>query len=154
MLQAIPLIVATLFSLYIAIIDIGIMRIPNRILAIGLAVTSIAMMTSAVIKGDILHALTAYLGGAISTMTFFLIHMLRKSGLGMGDVKFASLVGMAMSWIAFPSGLIGLAYGFVASAIFAIILIVMRMKAKSVLIPFAPFMVFGLLIIEYRALLQ
>lgn len=154
MLEAIPLIVATLFSLYLAIIDIGIMRIPNRILIFGLTSTSFAIACSALLEGDLIHALVAYAGSALSTVAFFLIHMFRQSGLGMGDVKFASLVGMAMSWIAFPGGLIGLAYGFIASALFALVLLVLRMRAGPIMIPFAPFMVFGLLIIEYRALLQ
>jgi prepilin signal peptidase PulO-like enzyme (type II secretory pathway) len=57
-----------------------------------------------------------------------------------------------MSWFAFPSALLGLAFAFIASAVFASIAIILRMQKVDLLIPFGPFMVFGLLIVEFQHL--
>lgn len=153
MINALPLFVVTIPAIYLAIIDIRDMRIPNNVLFPAFLATSLAIIIAGVSERRFEHSLISIAGGALATLIFFLIHLLRPQGLGMGDVKFAGLIGMAMSWVSFPQGLLGLAYGFIASAIFSIALIIFRTHKSDLLIPFGPFMVFGLLIIEFRALM-
>jgi leader peptidase (prepilin peptidase)/N-methyltransferase len=71
----------------------------------------------------------------------------------MGDVKFAGLIGIALSWISFPSGLIGLGIAFIASSIFSILVFVVKRDRFQRIIPFAPFMLLGLLFVEFGLLL-
>ncbi|NDE12934.1 MAG: hypothetical protein EBZ99_04840, partial [Actinobacteria bacterium] len=64
------------------------------------------------------------------------------------DVKFAGLIGLTLSWISFPSGLIGLGLAFIFSSIFSISIFVVRRKSFKKVLPFAPFMLLGLFSVE------
>ena len=143
-MEILPIASASLFALYLSLIDIRELRIPNRILIWGFIVTIAAMILAGLAISDPTRILQALGGGAISIASFFLLHLVKPSGLGMGDVKFAGLIGGALSWIAFPIGLIGLAIAFVASALFAIISFSIFRSSMKRVIPFAPFMAFGL----------
>ena len=145
-----PVIVATIAALYISIIDIQEMRIPNRILFPTYLVTTFLMLIASVMEREILHVVIAIIGSMFSVFLFYFIHLMRPKGLGMGDVKFAGLLGLILSWFAFPSGLWGLALAFIASAVFSAFAIVFRFRKFDLLIPFGPFMVFGLLVMEFQ----
>ena len=150
LISILPVIVATTGALYISAIDIQEMRIPNRILFPLYIATVFLMLIASIVEGEILHLVIALIGSLFSLFLFYFIHIMKPKGLGMGDVKFAGLLGLVLSWFAFPSGLWGLALAFIASAIFSAIAIVFRFRKMDLLIPFGPFMVFGLLVMEFR----
>ena len=145
-IEALPVAIASCFAIYLSMVDLKEMRIPNRILAIGLLVTVTTMSGAALYLGEMNRLLSALGGGLLSTVIFFMIHLVRPSGLGMGDVKFAGLIGATLSWISFPSGLIGLAIAFFISSLFSLTLLITR-RPLDRLIPFAPFMSMGLVIV-------
>ena len=153
LLTFLPVLVATSFAIYLSLVDIREMRIPNRILFPGILITSLIILSVALLRMDLWRAILAICGGVISTATFFMIHLLKPKGLGMGDVKFAGLIGIALSWISFPSGLIGLGVAFIASSIFSILVFVVKRDRFQRIIPFAPFMLLGLLFVEFGLLL-
>lgn len=148
LLTYLPIFIATGVASYISLIDIREMRIPNRVLLPGTLVTILSMFLVGFIDGSINRALIALLGGTLSLALFFLIHLLSPTGLGMGDVKFSALIGSALSWISFPLGLIGLGISFIASSLFSLIIFVVKRKSLKRVIPFAPFMLAGLLFVE------
>nr|NCW97043.1 hypothetical protein [Actinomycetota bacterium] len=147
-LNFLPVLVATSFAIYLSLVDIREMRIPNRILFPGILITSLTILSVALLRMDLWRAILAIFGGVISAATFFMIHLLKPKGLGMGDVKFAGLIGIALSWISFPSGLIGLGIAFIASSIYSILVFVVKRDRFQRIIPFAPFMLLGLLFVE------
>jgi leader peptidase (prepilin peptidase)/N-methyltransferase len=149
-IQFFPVLIATLSSLYICIVDIQEMRIPNRVLIPTYVATLILMTVASLAEGELLHVVISLIGSIFATFIFFFIHLMKPKGLGMGDVKFAGLLGLVLSWFAFPSGLWGLALAFVASALFSAVAIVFKFHKVDLLIPFGPFMVFGLLVMEYQ----
>lgn len=144
MLQSLPVIVALAFSLYLSLIDLREMRIPNRILAIALFATLASMVSVSLLERDLIRLIQALLGGLLSVLIFFLIHLAKPSGLGMGDVKFAGLIGASLAWISFPTGLFGLVIAFISSALYSITVLIVRPKSHQRVIPFAPFMSLGL----------
>lgn len=153
MFEFTPLLIASAFALYLSLIDIKEMRIPNRILLLGMVTTLGAMLISSIALADPLRFAAALAGGVLSVLLFFLIHLAKPRGLGMGDVKFAGLIGASLSWISFPVGLLGLAVAFIASALYAIAIFAIRPKAHHRVIPFAPFMSFGLFFTGFGLLL-
>ena len=58
--------------------------------------------------------------------------------MGLGDVKFAFLMGLILSW---PNILLGLFLSFFSGAIIGIILILFGKKGLKSQIPFGPFLV-------------
>ena len=153
MVELIPILVATAFAFYISLVDLREMRVPNRILFPGLLLSILTSLIVAIQLGNLNRFSLSILGGFLSVLIFFLIHLLNPSGLGMGDVKFAGLIGLALAWISFPIGLIGLAIAFIVSGIFAIARIAIFGRQPSAMIPFAPFMLVGLFFVELGLLI-
>lgn len=143
-MEILPIVIASLFALYLSLVDIREMRIPNRTLMWGCIATFTTMILVGLTLAEPMRILQAVGGGAISIASFFLLHLARPSGLGMGDVKFAGLIGGTLSWIAFPSGLVGLAIAFFSSSLYAIFSFSILRRSIRRVIPFAPFMTFGL----------
>lgn len=152
-ISMIPVAIATAIALYISVIDLREFRIPNRILIPGLALTTASMFAVAVVTDRIGDLFRAFAGALLATAIFFTIHLLNPAGLGMGDVKFATLIGLTLAWISFPIGLLGLAVSWLAAAIFAIAVLLVRGSNRHQLVPFGPFMFFGLLFVEFGLLL-
>ena len=152
LLQIAPPLIATLGAIQIAIIDIKQLRIPNKNLAITSFLVLITMAIMTLITGNLKPLLFAILGSLISLLLFLFVHAINPGGLGMGDVKFAGLLGLTMSWLAFPGALRGFLFAFAATTTFALMAMIFKGVKKKTLIPFAPFMVLGLLIVEFQYL--
>lgn len=82
------------------------------------------------------------LGGGMGFGVFFLTAYIRPGQLGGGDVKLATLIGLAFG---FPDMLWALLVGGGAGAVMAVLLLV-RGKGKAFGIPYAPFLCFGAMI--------
>lgn len=148
LLESLPIIVGTGFALQIALIDFRELRIPNGLLFLSLSVTLTCMFAIHVNYSTGTRLTGAIAGALLATSTFFFIHLLNPIGLGMGDVKFAAHIGLLLAWIAFPVGLLGLGISFIAAAIYAALQFAARGRNFNRLVPFAPFMLFGLLFVE------
>ncbi len=65
--------------------------------------------------------------------------------MGMGDVKLAGVLGMALGWLGWGVLIVGGFLGFVYGAIIGLALMVGRRAGRRTAIPFGPFMVAGAL---------
>lgn len=151
-IESIPILVTLAFALQISLVDIRELRIPNRILLPGMLIATLSVIFTGLLINQFSRALLALAGSLLSLALFFCIHLLRPKGLGMGDVKFAALIGLALSWISFPAGLIGLGLSFVASSLFSLLVYMVKRSSFNRVVPFAPFMLIGLLFVQFGAL--
>ena len=126
------------FFLLVAIIDQRYRLILNVMIYPAAVVTLLLRAISSV--GDIPATL---LGGALGFSVFLLAALVRRGGLGGGDIKLAALIGLV---VGFPEVLWALAVGIVAGGIAALILVFLaRWEIKSH-IPYAPFLCLGAII--------
>lgn len=84
--------------------------------------------------------LRALAGGVIGFASFYLIALLRKGGMGGGDVKLAAFIGLATG---FPSVIVALLIAILAGGVTALILVLTRIKGLKSYIPYGPFLVVG-----------
>lgn len=87
--------------------------------------------------------LPQFLLSAIISSAFFLFLYLitKRKGMGLGDVKFAFLMGLILG---FPKIVTALYIAFLTGAVIATILIICRvLKLRGSIIPFGPFLVLG-----------
>lgn len=84
-------------------------------------------------------------GAALSAAAFFAAIVLVSQGkwMGMGDVKFAFLMGLILG---LPQTLVALFFAFLSGAIIGIGLILSRKKSLKSEVPFGPFLVAGTLV--------
>lgn len=80
--------------------------------------------------------------GLLSSLALLLIVVLtRGKGLGLGDVKFAFLMGLFLGW---PNILAAFWLAFVAGGLAAVTLLLLGRKKLKSTIPFGPFLVLGM----------
>jgi len=84
--------------------------------------------------------LRALAGGIIGFALFYLIALVRKGGMGGGDVKLAAFIGLATG---FPSVIVALLIAILAGGATALLLVLTRLKGLKSYIPYGPFLVIG-----------
>ena len=77
---------------------------------------------------------------------FLVLALIAPSGLAMGDVKLAALLGLYLGWIGWNAVVIGGATGFVVQAAAALVLLATRRIGLRGELPFGPAMLLGALL--------
>lgn len=132
-------------------IDIDFKIIPNGVILTGLITGIFFIILELIfkisflsIKGTIFAKFLSSLYGLfIGGGFFFIITLFFPKGMGGGDVKLAALIGLFLGW---QKTIVGLFAGIVIGGIFAIILLVFKIKGRKDPIPFGPFLTLGGLI--------
>ncbi len=127
----------------LSIIDLKHRILPNRIVlpaaGIGFVLLSLGALTSG--NGDGL--IRAALGAVALFAAYLLLAIVSPSGLGMGDVKLALVVGMFLAYLGWTALFLGTLAAFVIASVVALLLIAARRANRHSAIPFGPFMVAG-----------
>ena len=127
--------VHTAVFLLIFVIDLAHRWVPNVLLAWGaLLALGVSFLTREPPLGS------AFLGGVIGFLWFYLIALAYPRALGAGDVKLAGLVGLITG---FPGVVTALTLGVLLGGLVAGGLLVTRRVHRKTYIPYAPFLVTG-----------
>ncbi len=118
--------------LVLMVIDLEHTVIPNKIVYPAGVVALIISIFSPQI--GIVSALT---GGAAGFIIFLLIAIVSRGGMGLGDVKMATLIGLITG---FPLVLVDLLLAVVMGGLVAVFLLALRLRKPKEGIPFAPYL--------------
>lgn len=126
------------FLLLISLIDLRYHLVLN-VLIYPAAV--VALLLHSVPPGR--DTLTALLGGAVGLSLFSLAALVRRGGMGVGDVKLAALIGLM---VGFPQVLWALTLGILAGGIAALFLCLTGRSKIGDHMPYAPFLCLGVMV--------
>jgi prepilin signal peptidase PulO-like enzyme (type II secretory pathway) len=84
--------------------------------------------------GDIGQALLAAVAGG---GFFFILALLTRGGIGLGDAKLAMLIGAGLG---FQIAMQALFWGIVAAAVVMVLMLVLRTVTRKQAVPYAPFL--------------
>lgn len=128
-------------SVLLAVIDARTLRLPDAILlpAAGLG----AILLAAASGGDRSALLRAGLGSAITLVAHLALVLARPTGLGLGDVKLAGLLGAHLAWIGWPVIVVGALVPFLLGALWSAVLLGVGRATRATAVPFGPFLVAG-----------
>jgi leader peptidase (prepilin peptidase)/N-methyltransferase len=129
---------AAVVLILLGVIDVLTLKVPNILMYPSIA---FALAATAIIDPSLLD--NALIGGGALLGVMFLLALIGRGSLGMGDVKFACFTGCILGW---RIGLVALASGFVIGAGAALVLLVLRMKGRKDSIPLTPFLAMGALV--------
>ncbi|KUO69934.1 MAG: hypothetical protein APF77_17480 [Clostridia bacterium BRH_c25] len=121
-----------------AIVDIRERRIPDKLVLIGAAAGLVFSMLDPQ-RG----LLDSAMGGMTAGLVLLLIHYITKGGLGLGDVK---LFGCSGIYLGLESTVSAMVAASVLSGLYSLILICINRDNKKREIPFAPFILAGVLV--------
>jgi leader peptidase (prepilin peptidase)/N-methyltransferase len=127
---------------YLAAIDIEQRILPNRIL---LPVTVFVLAAQIAFFPD--HAVEWLLAGLTAAAFLAAPRVVRRDGMGMGDIKLAVLLGVATGWSVFTAIIIG------CLAMIPVALWMLRRDGsiRGATLPFGPFLAFGTLVILFAS---
>lgn len=85
----------------------------------------------------------ALLGGLLLGVCYLLLHAVNPRGLGLGDVKLAVGLGVALGWYGWRTLVTGGAAGVLSGALYGAGLLLSRRGGRDTAMPLGPFMIFG-----------
>jgi len=119
------------------IVDLRIHLLPNIINAAGIAAAFMISVIRGIAASHATPVWNFIAGAAACGVPLFLITLVSKRGMGMGDVKFAALIG---AFLGVYGGLCALWLSVVLGGVFSAALIVSGKASRKTPIPFGPFM--------------
>jgi leader peptidase (prepilin peptidase) / N-methyltransferase len=130
----------------LAAIDIAVKRLPDA-LTLPLYPGLIALFgVATVFDGQPANLLRALLGGVVLATVYLVLAIVSGGQLGLGDVKLAGGLGIALGWLGWPTLIIGAALGFVLQGVVSLVLLAARRITLKQAISLGPFMLAGALV--------
>ncbi|GEM_PF-2060955 len=129
-----------------SLVDLAEQRLPNRMLGPSLVVVGALLLVASVATASWWSVLWALVGAVAMFAFYLLIAVIAPSGMGMGDVKLAFLVGLVVGYFGWAIWLLGLFLGVFVGGLAAVGALVARRVTLRGHIPFGPAMVVGALV--------
>lgn len=124
-------------------IDLAVFRLPDAIVLPLYPVVFLGLTVTAAEFGEWASLGRAAAGAAVLLVGYFLLALINPSGLGLGDVKLAGVLGAFLGWLGWPAVLVGTVAAFVINAAVALVLLAARQVGPKSGIAFGPAMVAG-----------
>jgi len=127
------------FFLLIALIDLKYRQVLNKLI---FPAAMIALVSHAMLPGR--ELLSALVGGVFGLLPFMATILLKPNGIGAGDVKLATLVGLV---VGFPQVVYALIVAVLVGGVAVAVLLLTRRWKLTSYMPYAPFLCLGAIII-------
>ncbi|MGY2084376.1 prepilin peptidase [Blastococcus sp. SYSU DS0539] len=130
-------------GLLLALVDLQHRLLPNRVVVPSVVVGVALLVIPAAVEGNWPALLRAVMGSGVLFAAFLVLALIAPSGLGMGDVKLAALLGLYLGWLGWTAVVLGGALGFVVQALVVLPLLAVRRIGLRSELPFGPAMLAG-----------
>ncbi len=130
-------------SIALGVIDAYTQRLPNRLTMTAYPILFALLVMPAVINDARAQLIQAVVAGLTLLVLFAVLHFVNPAGLGLGDVKLAGPMGMALGWVAWTAALWAACAGFLIAAIVSIVLLALKRTTRKSQLPFGPSMLLG-----------
>lgn len=123
-------------SIPLAVVDVREHRLPNKLVVPGIALAGLCSVLELVLSGG--RNFLSLLCGALYFAFMLVLSLL--GGLGMGDVKLASVLGATAGFVSGEAAAASVVLAFVFGGVVALVLWLLKRRGR---IPFGPFMLAG-----------
>lgn len=142
-LELVALLYLAAVSVSLALIDIDVHKLPNRIVLPSYLVGLALLGTVSLLTGDFASLLRLGVGLGASWIAYFALAFSYPGGMGFGDVKLAGLLGLYLGWIGWGALVTGTLAAFLLGGIFSAAMILAKRANRKSGIPFGPWMLAG-----------
>jgi len=127
----------------LVVIDLAVYRLPDIITGPMYPILLVDLTVQAAVDGDWSRLGRAVAGGAVLAVGYLVLALIVPSGLGLGDVKLAGLVGVFLGWTGWSNLFVGTLAAFALNALVVVVLLVSRRLTRKGATAFGPWMVAG-----------
>ncbi|MPZ74328.1 MAG: prepilin peptidase, partial [Nitriliruptorales bacterium] len=129
----------------VSVIDLHTRKIPNRLTYPLTPVLLVLMAAAALASGEPGAIVRVIVGGVAGFAGLLLLALIQPKGMGMGDVKLAGFIGIALGYLSLWHVLLGIFGGFFIGGVVALVLLFTRLRDRKARIPFGPYLAAGAL---------
>ena len=127
----------------LVVVDLATHRLPDRIVLPTAVVLVVTLTASATIRTDWQGLGRAVAGAATLGLGYLVLSLLAPAGLGLGDVKLASVLGLFLGWLGWSHLFVGTLAAFILGGVFAVVLLLTTRATRRTTVAFGPWMVAG-----------
>jgi leader peptidase (prepilin peptidase)/N-methyltransferase len=127
-------------------VDLRCRRLPDLLVGSALAWCATLLAVAATVDGTADRLLRALCGATVVGVTYLVLALLPRSGLGFGDVKLAGVLGLPLGWLGWPAVLLGLALPHLLAGPVALFLLLTGRAKRGTGLPFGPALLAGALL--------
>lgn len=129
-------------SVVLVWIDADVHRLPNGLTYPAYPALAVLLLAASLILGD--RRWVGALAGMVGLFLLFaLMWLLTRGQVGLGDVKWSGVVGLALGWLGIDALLIGTAATFLIGGVWAVFLLLFRGAGRSTPLAYGPAMCLG-----------
>lgn len=130
-------------SVVLSIVDLVERRLPNLVVLPTAAAVALLLLLAAVAGDAWGAALGACLGAVALFGVYLVLALISPSGIGMGDVKLAAVIGLGLGYLGWNTWLVGLLAGFLVGSAVSLVALSLRKVSLRGSLPFGPSMLAG-----------
>jgi leader peptidase (prepilin peptidase)/N-methyltransferase len=144
---AVPAYLALAFvCVVLAVIDATTRLLPNRITYPAFPAIATLLLVASLGVGDLGRLVRALLAAAAVGALFLLLALISPRGMGLGDVKLAPTLGLALGWLSWPAVAVGLFSAFLLGGLIGLGAMAVLHLGRKALLPFGPSLAAGALL--------
>ncbi|MFE0193843.1 prepilin peptidase [Streptomyces sp. NPDC058989] len=130
-------------AVLLTIVDWRVRRLPDQLTLPLVVILAGALGLVGRLTGETGAWRRALLGGLLLAACYLLLYVVNPSGIGLGDVKLAAGLGVALGWYGWRTLVTGGAAGVLLGALYGAALLLVRPGARKTAMPLGPFMILG-----------
>jgi leader peptidase (prepilin peptidase)/N-methyltransferase len=127
----------------LSFVDLAHHRLPDRLVLILYVAVLVLLLIPAISAGDWSAYLRALFAALAMFAAYFLLALIYPAGMGLGDVKLAGALGLALGFLGWGYVIVGFFAAFFLGSFVGLGLMVLRKANRKTPIPFGPFMIIG-----------
>lgn len=136
-LAYLPLVPLAATGPWLAAVDFDVLRIPNRVLAPTAAATLLAVVGTTVATRDWMALIVPTAAALATGGVFSAVHFSTEGGIGFGDVKLATVIGLAVGSLGVTATWVSVLAGSLTALVWA------KASRSKGPIPYAPWLLCG-----------
>lgn len=127
-------------------IDVDSRLLPDRITYPAFGLVAVLLLAASLVEHD-LGRMPRALGAAGVAGAFMLaLALLEPGGMGLGDVKFALVLGLALGWLGWGAVVAGFVAAFLLGGLAALTALLILRAGRKTQLPFGPWLALGTLL--------
>jgi leader peptidase (prepilin peptidase) / N-methyltransferase len=144
---AVPAYLALAFvCVVLSVIDATTRLLPNRITYPAFPAIAVLLLVASLGVGDLGRLVRALVAAAAVGLLFLALALISPRGMGLGDVKLAPTLGLALGWLSWPAVAVGLFSAFLLGGMIGLGAMAVLHLGRKALLPFGPSLAAGALL--------
>jgi leader peptidase (prepilin peptidase)/N-methyltransferase len=130
----------------LAVIDLRTKLLPNRITYPALPLVTALLLVASAAEHDLGRMARALEAGGLAGLAFLALVLVSPGGLGLGDVKFALVLGLGLGWLGWSAVAAGFLSAFLLGGVAALVAVLVLRLGRKAQLPFGPWLAAGALL--------